>query len=400
MPLFGPPDVAKLQAKADVKGLIQALGYQKDSGIRTAAARALGMTGDARAVEPLLAALRDPDGNTRYAAAQSLGHFGDARAVDPLIAALKDPDRNARRAAAQSLGKIGDARAIGPLVAAFADEDVQMPFAAAASLGEIHDARAVGPLVSVLADPAGDVTQRMAATVALGGIGDPSAVDPLIAALADQNDRVVVAAAAALIGIGDGRAVEPMAAALAPVLADKESTVRYHAAVALSKIRDPRAVEALSAAANDSSEPIRKVAAEALGAADRAEAVPPVAPKLEPVPPAAVDPPRTVVARQIPAVALVCDAFMMFDSDEALNTFATRIVQSKWPGLQLGRRTHVEGATGFSGGDEEARPVLDDLLTRAADAAGLERADYDVTYFTARSETPATKVWCMAAITH
>ena len=30
MPLFGPPNVKKLKAKGNVKGLIKALGYDKD----------------------------------------------------------------------------------------------------------------------------------------------------------------------------------------------------------------------------------------------------------------------------------------------------------------------------------------------------------------------------------
>ena len=42
MPLLGPPDVAKLKAKGDVPGLIKALGRQRDSAVRRAAATALG----------------------------------------------------------------------------------------------------------------------------------------------------------------------------------------------------------------------------------------------------------------------------------------------------------------------------------------------------------------------
>jgi len=45
MPLFGPPNVAKLEAKRDVKGLIQALAYPKDSTVRVAAAEALDRLG-------------------------------------------------------------------------------------------------------------------------------------------------------------------------------------------------------------------------------------------------------------------------------------------------------------------------------------------------------------------
>ena len=50
MPLFGPPNVDKLEANGDVPGLIKALGYEKDSGVRHDAARALGKTDDTRAV--------------------------------------------------------------------------------------------------------------------------------------------------------------------------------------------------------------------------------------------------------------------------------------------------------------------------------------------------------------
>ena len=57
MPLFGPPNVDKLKAKRDVKGLSRALSYQKDDEVRRRAAKALGEIGDAQAVEPLTAAL-------------------------------------------------------------------------------------------------------------------------------------------------------------------------------------------------------------------------------------------------------------------------------------------------------------------------------------------------------
>jgi hypothetical protein len=125
MPLFGPygpPDVRKLRAKGDVKGLIKALGYRQADKERAAmvrwnAAQSLGVPGNALAVEPLVAALRDQDQDVRETAAQALGTIGDVRAVEPLVAALRDydQDKKVRITAAQSLGKIGDARAVEPL---------------------------------------------------------------------------------------------------------------------------------------------------------------------------------------------------------------------------------------------------------------------------------------------
>ena len=75
MPLFGPPEVAKLKAKGNVKGLIKALGYYKDRYVRGSAAVALGQIGDARAVEPLIVALYDNNKDLREAAVESLGQI-------------------------------------------------------------------------------------------------------------------------------------------------------------------------------------------------------------------------------------------------------------------------------------------------------------------------------------
>jgi hypothetical protein len=41
MPLFGPPNVSKLAAKGDLKGLIKALGYQRDWLVRRQAVEAV-----------------------------------------------------------------------------------------------------------------------------------------------------------------------------------------------------------------------------------------------------------------------------------------------------------------------------------------------------------------------
>ena len=131
MSLFGPPDVKKLEAKGDVKGLINALGYRRDQQsdykagfVRTAAAVALARIGDARAVEPLITTLSDPTGGVCTAAVEALVEIG-VPAVEPLVAALigPNPGWSVRKAAVETLGKIGDARAVEPLVAALGDQD-------------------------------------------------------------------------------------------------------------------------------------------------------------------------------------------------------------------------------------------------------------------------------------
>jgi HEAT repeat protein len=113
----GIPNVEKMRQKKDVKGLIKALGDEKDSDVRGNAAQALGTIGDARAVEPLIIrALGDSDYRVRWNAAEAIGTIGDARAVEPLIRALGDSDWRVLWNAARALGKIGDPRAVEPLI--------------------------------------------------------------------------------------------------------------------------------------------------------------------------------------------------------------------------------------------------------------------------------------------
>jgi len=221
-----------LKAKGNVKGLIKALGYQKDEQLRQSAAEALGQIRKARALKPLITALNDTNAKVRRAAAEALGQIGDARAVRPLIATLKGEkmtDWPVSRAAADSIGQIG-ASAVEPLVKILKNTNDQMRHGAAEMLGEIGDARAVEPLVVALKDEAGRV--RHAAAQSLGQIGDARAVEPLIAAVKDDSEHVRKSAAKALGQIGDSQAVEPLTA----LLDDQYDEAQWEAARALATI--------------------------------------------------------------------------------------------------------------------------------------------------------------------
>jgi HEAT repeat protein len=329
MPLFGPPDVAKLKAKGDVPGLIKALGYEKDSNVGRAAARALGEIGDPRAVGPLVTALKGQDADVHRLAAEALGRIGDARAVEPLVAALGDQamrrsaavalaeigapaveglvaalnhsakevldqlrrqgaDRSMinavtnanvdmREAAAEALGKIGDARAVEPLITALDSEYVSLSKAAAEALGKIGDARAVEPLTIARKSGLSGVSGAAAAALEkmnLGMIGDAADahdITPLVAALSDQSGEVRKATAAALVQIGIP-AVEPVIASLK----DANGWGRSAAAEALGEIGDTRAVEPLIAALQDEDKGVRRAGVEALGKVGDARAVEPL----------------------------------------------------------------------------------------------------------------------------
>ena len=291
MGLFGPPNVEKMRAKGNVMGLIKALGYQKDWQTGLAAASALGELKDGRAVEPLVAVLKDGYYLQRETAARALGEIGDARAVAPLVAVLGDDYSTVRGAASQALVRIG-AHAVEPLVAALKDSDSDVRVAAAqglAGIGLPPDLRTQAWHAVILGD-----WER---AIALGSV----AVEPFFAALRDSDEDVRKAAAQGLAGIGlspDPRAlalhavilgeweraialgsvaVEPLVAALK----DGHYPQRAAAARALGEIGDARAVEPLVAALKDSSWHVRKAAAQALGEIGDARAVKPLVPLLK-----------------------------------------------------------------------------------------------------------------------
>ncbi len=244
MPLFGSPNVKKLEANRDVPGLIKTLGDQK-SDVRDAAAEALGRIG-APAVEPLIAAFKDWD--LRDAAAEALGRIG-APAVEPLIAALQDGDQDVREYAAGALGQGRDARSVDPLMAALKDQGILVRVAAAEALVRVG-APAVSPLIAAFHDENGEV--RAAAAEALVHIGAP-AVGPLIAALQDGNVRMV---SDALVHIG-APAVGPLIAAL------QDGNVRAPAVGTLAHLGSP-AVGPLVEALRDQNGDVRVAAADAL----------------------------------------------------------------------------------------------------------------------------------------
>jgi hypothetical protein len=187
-------------------------------------------------------------------ATEALGTIGDKRAVEPLLAALRDQvERHGQvsREVVEALSKIGELAVI-PLFALIRNrrdaQERHAVFAALWVLREIKDVGAIEPLIAGLQDT--DEVVRSAAAEALGGIGDVLAVEPLLAALQDHDHRVRSAAAEALGRIGDARAVAPLLAALQ----DKDAWVRSGVAVALGNLKDERAIESLILLLSDRSE--------------------------------------------------------------------------------------------------------------------------------------------------
>ncbi|MDF0594382.1 HEAT repeat domain-containing protein, partial [Methanotrichaceae archaeon M04Ac] len=255
---------------------------------RLSAVVSIGESGDDRAVDLLIDALRDEDQRVRKAAAEALGEIGDDRAVDPLIECLRnhwvartkavEGDIWVALAAGEALGKIGDPRAVDPLIEVldwhntYAYQSLQNGIVR--SLGMIGDDRAVDSLIKML--DRGWWESRASAAWALGEIGDPRAVEPLIKALPQQvkhrqadwqSDEVRhelnfrSAAARALGKIGDDRAVDPLIRSLQ----DEDGIIRLSAVEALGEIGDDKAIGPLAyVVARDSDPEVRSAAEKAL----------------------------------------------------------------------------------------------------------------------------------------
>jgi HEAT repeat protein len=230
--ILGLPNIEKLRARGDVKGLVKALSFRvdrnewKDARVREAAAQALGTFGDADAVQPLIAALQDKDGPVRWAAARALGKIGDARAVNPLLHCLETSTN--WDAVKEALSGIRAASTVEAMIAALKTPKLKIVMDSV--VRGINWPAAVDPLVTALRDR--DPEVRAPAAFALGNIGERGALDPLVVALGDEEKFVRWAAARSLGCLKDLRAVTPLVAALT----DCESTVREKAAEALAQL--------------------------------------------------------------------------------------------------------------------------------------------------------------------
>ena len=234
------------------------------SGVRKAAAEALGTVTDPRAVDNLGTLLGDPDEDVQTAAAQSLAHFPGEKAGVYLLNAYarrgtatrasiakafgygpklqeairRESDDNWERntkaldnggaaekvAAAEELGRSGKPEAVERLIPLLGNDAILLAAGAARGLGAAGDRKAVAPLMAVMKEnyPA----LREAASEALGDLADPTSVQTLtqVAAGPDASSTEAAAALARLARAPDtdlalcqiaGTAASPSAAAVA-----------------------------------------------------------------------------------------------------------------------------------------------------------------------------------------
>jgi len=213
MSLFeGSPNIEILKAQRNIKGLIEALEYNRHFHWSV-----LSPTSDQEKAKRYA--------SVRAAAAAALGEIGDPVAVDPLVSALGDA-QVVRVNAAVALGQIGDERAIGPLI----------------RLDQAEKDYAVKELVR-------DVLLQMG----------PPAVVPLIKHILGHSEQAA-GSKGTLVRLGTA-AVDPL---ITEIVNNPDSAVREHAARVLAEIRDPRAIPALSKALQYPDHDVRSAAAAAL----------------------------------------------------------------------------------------------------------------------------------------
>lgn len=179
----------------------------------------------------------------RKQACEALGQTGDAVAVKPLLQAAEDPDVLVREAACMALGELGEkeaATAISQLIPR--EPEPRVRIAAIHALAQLQNPEAVNVLIDLLSDH--DHAIRLAACKALGPAGNPSALPALLDAIKDKNLHVRAAACQSLGLIKHPHAIRP----LIECLGDTQPSVRNHALEALHYLGEERLVQAYTQA--------------------------------------------------------------------------------------------------------------------------------------------------------
>ncbi len=171
-----------------VNELVDALHNNTDPMVRQYAAYLLGKAKNPRAIQPLVEALGDFDKSVREQAMLALSSIGKA-AIEPLSAAMKEPQWETRYRAAEALGKIADEKAVKPLIQALKDNRDHVRYMAAKGLRAIRHSDTIEPMVILLKDENKYV--RMMAVRALGAIGGKNVKTALTKALESENDEKV-----------------------------------------------------------------------------------------------------------------------------------------------------------------------------------------------------------------
>jgi HEAT repeat protein len=258
------------------------------------AAQKLGELGDARAIEPLLQALRDRSSEVRTNAIEALAKLGDPRVVEPLIQCLQDSNFFVRAKAAWALAELGDVKAIEPLIQALKEENQSTACGAIASaLGKFADVRAIDPLIEVLRSNGHNLRNsfsfphvRVSLIRSLGLIEDSRTTDALVEVLRDRESILQTRSGhywyefqqATQLAVEElfKRQHPELMEILTQLLQDSEWQIRCNTLSALTRISDVQMVDLLILGLADEDVLLRKTAIRSLGERGETRAVEPL----------------------------------------------------------------------------------------------------------------------------
>lgn len=219
--------LGKVGSPTPVPKLIEVM-HTRSAQVRRIAIGALALIASPDCEGALTEAINNPDDDNeaRAQAAVGLGRIATKTAIATLIKALHDKDLKVRIAAMDALA-VGGTADLSAVTAALQDRDPEVRVLVATALGRMATPAANSALIRALDDP--DPEVRQAAAKALGFPGNAGAVTALAARLGDTDGRVATACANALAEIG--QAARP---ALLAALT-REDTVAFLAATALAR---------------------------------------------------------------------------------------------------------------------------------------------------------------------
>ena len=155
--------------KLDIEELIRILLTHEDPMMRSAAAEALGIIGNPRAVEPLRQALsNDEEALVRVATGEALTRIGGRKAEEGLLEAAKlDENSGVQAVCVRGLGRLKAGWTVADVAGLLrADADLLIRLAASWSLGEMEHPAGLRPLLDAQSDDP-EKTVRTAAAEAL-----------------------------------------------------------------------------------------------------------------------------------------------------------------------------------------------------------------------------------------
>lgn len=279
-------ELARIIAAADSRTYDDAIfrdGLQQaDPSIRRQAALAAGRIGDTAAVPILVQALADSAQGVRSAAAFALGLLKDPRAIQPLLDMVQRASPEQQDfgifEAVTAIAKIGGtegARALQLIIDA--GRPGQPNQAVSRALLEAWRLGAEGPVLSLIRyaqDP--DNLVRWNAMFSLSRSGDPRALPSLLTALNDQDATVRAVALRGITAHALDVARQPHAPVIARVrslLTDRDAGVRINALRALGTFHDSTLAGAIAPLASDGTLGVAVVADTTLGVIGGAAAV-------------------------------------------------------------------------------------------------------------------------------